>query len=117
MISRRTSILAAISMAALVLAFSGFTWLFDAARAQRRPLPHQVTASKTSWDPLAVWDGPTPLQKVSILICVVSGFLALWSLKRDARFPPKKRPSPFEWSEEDDEALRRYLDEQRKHAS
>ncbi len=119
MITRRTTILTAIAIGALLLAFSGFSWLCEVARAERHPLPHQITGSAVSWDPRYIWQGPTLLQQVSIVVSVLAGFLALWSLKRDGRKRPDPRMDPrFEWTQEDEEALRKYLeDEQHKRAS
>ncbi len=110
MISRRTTILTIVTLGSLLLAFSGFSWLFEVARAERHPVSHQATHNSASWDPLYVWRGPTRLQEALVCVTLVAGVLALWSLKRDARKPPRPEPK-IGWSPEDDEALRRYFHE------
>jgi hypothetical protein len=118
MISRRTTILTVIALGALLAAFSGFNWLYEIARAERHPVAHEITGSQLSWDPMFIWQGPTALQKISVMVSLLAAILALWSLWRDA-----KRQSPIAhveqespgWSAADDEALRQYLNEQMKH--
>ncbi len=110
MISRRTTILTVVTLGSLLLAFSGFNWLFEVARAERHPVAHQATHNAASWDPLYIWRGPTRLQEVSVCITLIAGILALWSLKRDGRKPPRSQYYAG-WSPEDDEALRRYFHE------
>jgi hypothetical protein len=118
MISRRTTILTVLALGALLAAFSGFNWLYEIARAERNPVPHEITGSSISWDPQFIWQGPTALQKISVMVSLLAAVLALWSLWRDA-----KRQSPIRevieehpgWTAADDEALRQYLSEQMKH--
>jgi hypothetical protein len=118
MISRRTTILTVVALGALLAAFSGFNWLYEVARAERHPVPHEVTGSGVSWDPLFIWQGPTALQKVSVMVSLLAAILALWSLWRDAK---RQRPHQADvqefpgWSTADDEALRQYLNEKMKH--
>lgn len=118
MISRRTTILTVLALGALLAAFSGFNWLYEVARAERNPVPHEITGSSVSWDPQFIWQGPTALQKISVMVSLLAAILALGSLWRDAkRHSPL--PGPVEehpgWSTADDEALRQYLSEQMKH--
>ncbi len=110
MISRRTTILTIVTLGSLLLAFSGFDWLFEVARAERHPVSHQFTHNAASWDPLYVWRGPSRWQEALICVTLVAGVLALWSLKRDARKPTRSQVH-LGWSPEDDEALRRYFHE------
>ena len=118
MISRRTTILTVVALGALLAAFSGFNWLYEIARAERHPVSHEISGSGVSWDPLLIWQGPTALQKISVMVSLLAAILALWSLWRDAK---RQRPRRVEvqefpgWSAADDEALRQYLNEQMKH--
>ena len=118
MISRRTTVLTVIALGALLAAFSGFNWLYEIARAERHPVAHEITGSEMSWDPQFIWQGPTALQKTSVMVSLLAAVCALWSLWRDAKRQRPYRASVQEhpgWSAADDEALRQYLNEQMKH--
>ncbi|MBV9610387.1 MAG: hypothetical protein JO187_12580 [Acidobacteria bacterium] len=118
MISRRTTVFTVIALGALLAAFSGFNWLYEIARAERHPVAHEITGNQVSWDPQFIWQGPTALQKISVMISLLAAIVALWSLWRDAKRQKPRRPTVQEqpgWSSADDEALRQYLNEQMKH--
>jgi hypothetical protein len=118
MISRRTTILTVVALGTLLAAFSGFNWLYEIARAERNPVPHEITGNQISWDPQYIWQGPTGLQKISVMVSLLAAILALWSLWRDAKRQKPHRGVVQEhpgWSAADDEALRQYLNEQMRH--
>lgn len=102
MVSRRSIILCVICLVALLAGFSGFSWLVSAMWLEHHPLPHQQAGSAGTWDSEHVWMQPTLLQKVLVLVVIVTGVLTLWSVWWDARMErrrPRLRWSNSEWKD------------------